>query len=268
MTTFVPKAAPGRWMSAAELSAASGLREDLVVRFIPSAGLSGQLYSAHHVQLAKFVKQLTDLGTPQAAVDTAVRDLRDRPYIDILRPSELKRGPRLWAVIGVTFLVALIIGGVIGGLIAPDRSTSTAISPQPAPVTVTKEAPPVQITPSIPASPDPVCAEWAPLADSYRGKRSDWVAIDPNIPASQWTPEQRATNMKVIPTLQAESQDLRRLAGEAHNNLLAALMRSQAVYEDAYALRLPNYQPEDQRLWQAVIDFGNAVNSVCNATRH
>lgn len=59
------------------------------------------------------------------------------------------------------------------------------------------------------------------------------------------------------------ADDLRRLAARATNDLLAMLMRSQAQYEDAYANRLPHYEPVDQRLWQAVTDFGNSVNSVC-----
>lgn len=158
----------------------------------------------------------------------------------------------------VAVAVALVVGGVIGGLIgAGSRDASST-----APATVTVTASP-SIDVSVPASPDPVCAEWIPLADSYRAKRAAWVAIDPNISADRWTPDQRAANMAVIPTLRSEADDLRQLAERATNDLLATLMRSQAQYEDAYANRLPRYQPTDQRLWQAVTDFGNSVNSVC-----
>jgi hypothetical protein len=159
--------------------------------------------------------------------------------------------------------VALIIGGAIGGLIGAG-TRDAAPTTTAAPVTVTAEAPPVDV--SVPTSPDPVCSEWVPLSDGYRGKRAAWVAIDPNIPADRWTSDQRAANMDVIPTLHAEAADLRRLAGKAQNDLLATLMRSQAQYEDAYANHLPNYPPNDQRLWQAFTDFGNSVNSVCTAT--
>ncbi|MEN4476590.1 hypothetical protein [Mycolicibacterium cosmeticum] len=152
-----------------------------------------------------------------------------------------------------------MIGGLIG-VGSRDDTSSTA----PATVTVTAAAPSIDV--SVPASSDPVCAEWIPLADGYRAKRAAWVAIDPSISAERWTLDQRAVNMAVIPTLRSEADDLRRFAERATNDLLATLMRSQAQYEDAYANRLPHYQPVDQRLWQAVTDFGNSVNSVCTVT--
>ncbi len=268
MTTYAPQTAPGRWISSAELARESGLREDLVQRFMP-ADTTGPvpMYNAGAVPLARYIKRLTDMGMPSSAIDAAVRELHNNSgammQISLAAPEAPSRRGRLLAVSGAAAAAALIIGGVIGGLIG-SGTRDTAAPTAPAPVTVTAEAPPIDV--SVPTSADPVCAEWSPLADGYRAKRAAWVAIDPNISAAQWSPDQRAANMAVIPTLRAEADDLRRLAGKAQNDLLATLMRSQAQYEDAYANRLPNYQPNDQRLWQAVTDFGNSVNSVCTVT--
>ena len=48
-------------MSRAELAQASGLREDLLARFIPAAETpNGPMYPAHQMALAVYVKELTD----------------------------------------------------------------------------------------------------------------------------------------------------------------------------------------------------------------
>lgn len=262
MTTF-SQAAPIRWLSAAELSATSGLRPDLVVRFIPSAGLSGQLYSHHHIALARLVKQLTDVGTHENVIDSVVRDLRDRPTIDI--NDKQKSTTWRWATaLGATALVALIVGGVVGGLIVAGNRSTSAAEPA-APVTVTAQAPKPSAT--IPAKPDPVCAEWTPIAADYDRQRAEWNKTDPRIPADQWSPGQRALSLAMIPTLRSEATELRRLAAKAEDPGLRTLLQYEAAYEDAYADRLPSYVPEtDNKLWLAATDFGNAVNSLCSAT--
>lgn len=265
MTTFSqPQAAPIRWMSAAEISAASGLRADLVVRFIPSTGLSGQLYSDHHIALARLVKHLTDVGTHENVIDAVVRDLRDRPHIDI--NDKQKSTTWRWATaLGAATLVALVVGGVVGGLIgAGDRSTPAA---EPAPlVTITAQAP-APPSRTVPARPDAICAQWSAITTDYAAKRADWVKVDPSIPASKWTPEQRAVNQAVIPVLKGEAAELSRLAETSTDPVLRGMLQLEAGYQTAYAERLPNYtQAEDAQLWDAAINLSNGVNSLCSTT--
>lgn len=264
MTTFSqPQAAPIRWMSAAELSATSGLRQDLVVRFIPSAGLSGQLYSDHHIALARLVKQLTDVGTHESVVDAVVRDLRDRPDINI--SDKQKSTTWRWATaLGATALATLILGGIVGGLIGAGNRSTPAAEPAPQ-ATVTTQAPTPAAT--IPAKPDPVCADWTPIQTDYHQQRAEWEKTDPAIPAAQWSSSQRKLSMDVVPVMRSEAAAMRSLAAKAADPELRVLMVLKAEYEDAYADRLPNYVPEnDSKLWVAATDFSNAVNSLCSAT--
>lgn len=268
MTTYAP--APGRWISAAELARESGLREDLVQRFMP-ADTTGPapMYSAGAVPLAKYVKRLTDMGTPASAIDAAVRELHNNTgammQISLAAPVAPSRRGRILAISGAAAAAALIIGGVIGGLIgAGARDAAPTAS---APVTVTAEAPPVKINVNIPSSADPACQEWAPIVDGYNAKQSAWTKTDPNLSAQQWSPEQRALSLSMIPVMQAEAADMRMLASKARDPYLASLMSGQAVYEDEYASRLANYQPSDHRFWDAVISFSGAVKAVCTATR-
>lgn len=169
---------------------------------------------------------------------------------------------KLWAVAGAVAAGALIVGGVIGGLIGYGNGGGDARPASAAPATVTAEPRPPQVT--IPETPDPVCAEWAPLLDSYNAQQAAWTNTDPAVPAERWSPEQRALTTSIIPVLKAEAADMRRLAAKAEDPFLASLMTGQAVYEEFYAERLQNnYQPSDHRYWNAVIAFSGAVKGVC-----
>lgn len=267
MTTFAPNATtvPGRWMTRAELAQAAGLREDLVARFVPATDTpTGPMYTANQVALAVYVKELTDNNMPPAAVDERVREFLARPgagALPVVAKPVRRRG--LWTAVGGGAAAALIVGGVIGGMIGYNNGGGGQTSSTP--VTVTAAAPAPQFNPTIPAAPDPVCAEWAPLAESYGAKQTDWAnnGGDPNLAASAWTADQRALNMGIVPILVAQAQDMERLAGKASDPFLAGLLRAQAVYEQAFASQLPNYQPGDRSLWSATVDLSGAVRAAC-----
>lgn len=174
---------------------------------------------------------------------------------------------RLRVAVGSTAAIALVIGGVAGAVIVAKVNGSNNSS---APATaVTAPPSPAEVKPTIPATPDPVCAEWAPIADAYAAKLKDWGSRsgDPTLPATTWTPEQRALNMASIPIMRDQVDDLNRLAAKAKDPFLASLLRAQAMYEEAFIPRLPNYEPSDRPLWQAVYDFSGAVRAACRTVQ-
>jgi hypothetical protein len=262
MTMIAPHAA-GAWMSRTELAQASGLREDLIARFIPATeSPNGPMYAAQQMALAVYVKELTDLLLPPAAVDEKVREFIARPpaspaglSLPAAKPS--RRG--LWTVVGAAATAALLIGGAIGALIGSSGGNSPAASAPTAAI----EAPPAGFTPTIPVAPDPVCAEWGPIADFYSAELKEWSEKSVNQPASTWNAEQWDLNRAFIATVREQISDLNRLAEKAQDPFLAALMRAQAMYAEAFILRLPNYQPSDRPLWQAAYDFSGAVRAAC-----
>lgn len=268
MTTY-PPAPSGRWISATELAHASGLTEDLVHRFMP-ANTSGPapLYSEAQVPLARHIKNLTELGTPAAAVDTAVRELRDNPaaqeQLNHTATTVVRtRRNKALAIVGAAAAAALILGGVVGAVIGSSTSEPASAPVTAAPVTVTAAAPTISAT--VPTVADPVCAEWAPATSNYLAKQKGWLNTDPNIPADHWSPEQRAQTTEVIPVLKSEAEDLNKFADKATNPVLQSLLKTQSQYISLFASRLPTYVPGDDRLWQAANDFGNAINSMCYA---
>lgn len=271
MTTYAPQAAPGHWLSAAELAQESGLRADLIVRFLPAneSGLT-PLYSAEQIPLAQFVKKLTDAGTPAAAIDVAVRDLVDPAGA---QTRAVRSGPARRGLPGgrvATALIALGVGalGLTGGLLlgglGTDKGTST--SARSAPITVTAEAPPPAAA-TIPEVRDPACSDWAALNNRYlaNGKRVEWMATDPNVPATEWSSQQRALTDAVIPTMKEEAAEVASLAERASAPALRMILQLRAEYEGKFAERLPGYVVSDHALWEAVSEFGNAANSFCTA---
>ena len=255
-------------MSLPELAAATGLTPAQISQFVPATPTAeGPRFNPHQAALARVVRNLTDVAAPDAAIHTAVVDLNQRPYADVLaaadkhpiRPRRSSRGK--WIALAAGAIAALLIAGLIGGAIG--ATTNRQASPAAAPQTITEP-----LNPAIPTAPDPVCAEWAPITTSYHEKRAAWRSVDSNIPASKWSDEQRALNMGVIPVMKAEAADIRRLADKAGDPVLRAMLQLEAAYQDAFADRLPNYTPpDDERLWVAATDFSNAVNSMCYAMK-
>lgn len=281
MTRQVPDMVSGHWLTAAEIARASDLREDLVERFLPAMEPPEALYSGDLVAIARFVKELTDLGTPAAAVEVAVAELRGRP--DAAFSVALGTGTRRaaldtnrirgWVATAAAAAVALIVGGVVGvyagsggdanGAVSPPTAVAKAVPAQAVAPSVTK----VPAVPTVPAKTDPVCGEWGRVAASFGARQQAWAKTDPRVPASRWSPRQRAVTMAVIPVLKEEAAAMRRLADKAADPFLAGLMKGQAVYEDEYAKRLPKFQPRDHDYWKAASALSGTVKTVCSAVK-
>ncbi len=295
MTGIGAEDVPGHWLTAAEVARSSQLREDLVERFLPAAQPQENLYGRELVSVARFVKTLTDLGTPSAAVEVAVAELRNRPeaaFNIALRGgghgsrwpfnsrlnTGLVRRPRTRTVIGVTTAAALLVGGVMAVTVAghDDAATTaaptrtTAAKPVPAEVVASSVrdepgAKPAQAFAA--ARPDPVCAQWQRASAGYDGKQQAWAKTDHRVAAARWSPKQRSVTMAVIPVMRQEAAELRRLADESTDPLLAGLLWAQSRYVDNYAAKLPKFQPADHANWTAATAMDGAVKAVCSTPR-
>lgn len=281
MTRHVPDVVSGHWLTAAEVARASDLREDLVERFLPAVDPPAALYSGDLVAIARFVKELTDLGTPAAAVEVAVAELRGRP--DAAFSVALGNGDRRaafdgsrlrgWISVGAAAAVALIVGGAVGIYAGSGNQGGSAAAD---PVAIAKTVPAESVAPAVkkvpavpvvPAKADPVCAEWGRTAASFSKKQQAWAKTDPRVPASRWSRKQRAVTLAVIPVLKEEAAAMRRMADKAADPFLAGIMKGQAVYEDEYAKRLPKFQPRDHDYWKAATALSGTVKSVCSAVK-
>ncbi|CRZ14402.1 hypothetical protein [Mycolicibacterium neworleansense] len=281
---------PGQWLTAAEVARASQLREDLVERFLPAAQPQENLYGRDLVSVARFVKSLTDLGTPTAAVEMAVAELRARPdaaFNVALRgagggsrwpvSSGLTKKSRARTVIGVTTAAALLVGGVVAVTLSRHEAEPAAVGP--APSSAAKPVP-AEVVASVTddpgtkpsqafaaAKPDPVCAQWQRASSGFDGKQQAWAKTDHRVPAARWSPKQRSVTLAVIPVMRQEAAELRRLADKSMDPLLTGMLRAQSRYIDNYAAKLPKFEPPDHASWTAATAIDGAVKAVCSTPR-
>ncbi|MBU9765091.1 hypothetical protein FR943_14720 [Mycobacterium sp. TNTM28] len=280
---------PGHWLTAAEVARASQLREDLVDRFLPAVQPPENLYSRDLVSVARFVKALTDLGTPTAAVEVAVTELRARPDAAFsvalgsgsgggrrLPVALSARRARAWRTIGVATAAALLVGGAVAITWPRDADEQAA---HPAPTETAKPIPAeaVASTGAKPggqavqafaaAKPDPVCDPWQRTSAGFDRKQQAWAKTDHRLPAARWSPKQRSVTLAVVPVLREEAAELRGLADKAKDPLLTGLLRAQSRYLDSYAGKLPKFEPRDHAHWTAATAMGGAVKAVCTTTR-
>ncbi|MEV0670324.1 hypothetical protein [Mycobacterium sp. NPDC050441] len=289
MTGFGAEEVPGHWLTAAEVARASELREDLVERFLPALPPQENLYGRDLVSVARFVKALTDLGTPTAAVEVAVAELRARPDAAFnvalrgggsrrpLGTKQIGTRTRAWKTVGVTTAAALLVGGVVAVTVSgPEEEQTTAgpASSSAKPVPAEVVAPAAMDEPgSKPAQAfaaprlDPVCAQWQRASAGYDGRQQAWVKTDHRVAAARWSPKQRSVTMSVIPIMRQEAAELRGLADKATDPLLAGLLRAQSRYVDNYAAKLPKFESADHANWTAAIAMDGAVKAVCSTPR-
>lgn len=282
---------PGHWLTASEIARASQLREDLVERFLPAGQPQSNLYGRDLVAVARFVKVLTDLGTPTAAVEVAVAELRARPDAAFnmalragggaghrpLAPKLTGNRTRILKTVGAATAAAVLVGVVVAVTTSVHRDEQTTAGPavsgaKPVPAeavasTVTDEPGSGPAQAFAAPKPDPVCPQWQRASAGYDGKQQAWVKTDHRVPAARWSPKQRSLTLAVVPVMRQEAAELRRLADKATDPLLAGLLRAQSRYVDNYATKLPKFEPADHANWTAATAMDGAVKAVCSTPR-
>lgn len=110
-----------------------------------------------------------------------------------------------------------------------------------------------------------VCTEWAAESTKSAADTAQWRDIDPNIPATDWTPEQKAINDSVAPRFTANADARERLGRESGNPILEDFAVLGAQYQRAFVSALPNYTPADSYLAESATLLGLVVNFACKA---
>jgi hypothetical protein len=77
---------------------------------------------------------------------------------------------------------------------------------------------------------DATCQNWADRQAKFISDLADWQRIDPSIPASQWTPEQRAINEAAFPVMSAYADSMEKLGQGSGNPILEDFAALAAVY--------------------------------------
>jgi len=113
------------------------------------------------------------------------------------------------------------------------------------------------------SEPNPVCNDWNTALMQFQDETAKWRNTDPNIPASEWTPEQEQLNAEVAPVMRRFATQLRALGRESGNLVFADFANLSAQYRTALEKALPTYVPADDYLAGASARLNQMVNSAC-----
>lgn len=114
-------------------------------------------------------------------------------------------------------------------------------------------------------TPDPTCREWDELLHKFSADTKEWQALDARVPATDWTPEQRATVDAVIPVMRAYADRIETLGSASSNPILQDFATLSSQYRRAYADALPTYTSADSYLVRAANRTTSTIFEACRA---
>lgn len=112
---------------------------------------------------------------------------------------------------------------------------------------------------------NPVCEDWMAAISRFQRDIKDWAATSPNIPAGEWSPEQRSLNEKVAPVMRRIASEMQALGSRSGNSTLQDFADLAALYRNAYVEALPTYTPADKYLSSASLLVSGVVDAACEA---
>jgi hypothetical protein len=113
--------------------------------------------------------------------------------------------------------------------------------------------------------PNGVCAEWTAALDQFNRDTAAWRQIDPNIPAAQWSTEQRAVNDAVAEVMLRYANTTEEFGRRSNNPILEDFATFSAQYRRAYVEALPSYTSADNYLSEVAAQLVFTVNRACKA---
>ncbi|WP_226864421.1 hypothetical protein [Mycolicibacterium baixiangningiae] len=112
---------------------------------------------------------------------------------------------------------------------------------------------------------NPACDGWESSLSDFDRKIADWLAIDPQISAPDWSPAQRSVNEAAAKSMVINADVLEELGRESRNPIFEDLAALAAQYRRAFALTIPEYESKDGFLSESATYLARTVNSACKA---
>lgn len=90
-----------------------------------------------------------------------------------------------------------------------------------------------------------ICQDWISKAQQFDKDTAAWMSIDANIPASAWSPEQKAVYDAVPTVMTARADELEKLGRDSGNPAFEDFAVLAAQYLRAYVIAIPKYTSAD-----------------------
>jgi hypothetical protein len=107
------------------------------------------------------------------------------------------------------------------------------------------------------------CEAWTAASNKFDIDAAPWRDNDPNIPASQWSPEQRSTMDSMSSVMAEFADEIVEISKVSDNSTLHDFAALSAQYWHAFALALPTYQATDNSLASAAAYAHYLVFNAC-----
>ena len=94
----------------------------------------------------------------------------------------------------------------------------------------------------------------------------EWTTVNPNVPASQWTPDQRAIQEDGARIFRARATEMAATGRRSGNLALEDFAELAALYFQAYASATASYTVADDYVSQPGLRLNNLVTYACQAS--
>lgn len=123
------------------------------------------------------------------------------------------------------------------------------------------------INPANVISDDPTCDAWARVGKAYvaETERVKWGERDPQIPATEWSSQQRAMYEGVSAALTVASNATENLKKQTPHRVMRELYGQYIEYARAFVKSVPNYEARDQYLANGTSALFSGLSAVCSA---
>lgn len=112
-----------------------------------------------------------------------------------------------------------------------------------------------------------VCGDWQSTVSKFEQDTADWLAIDPDLSASQWTSEQQVINANAARIMESNANVLQDLGIRSGNPIFHDFATLAAQYRRAYVSAIPSYRPADNYLASAASQLVAANVEACQASK-
>jgi hypothetical protein len=174
-------------------------------------------------------------------------------------------GGAKWVLLGVAALVIVAVSVAVTVVVLHSNSGgnskgSTTSTAAPGIASANDNGPVTVITE------DPSCAPWTPIINTLAASQQNgWDKRDPSIPASAWSPEQRAQSEAVGAAIRHAADQTVALAKLTPHRVMRELYEQTIAYWYAYVDRIPNYAANDNHLVLVTTGATAAIGAICNA---
>ncbi len=112
---------------------------------------------------------------------------------------------------------------------------------------------------------DDTCKEWLALAEQFDKDSEPWRQISAKIPATAWTPDQKAVMDAVGPVMTAYSDEMEKLGRQSKNMVWEDFATLAAQYMRAYVRGIPTYTVNIGYLSSSSTLISNSIYWACKA---